>query len=261
MKKAPLFRIAASSFALLAILACGQPPLSQVIAPTAARSMRAEEIYLEINGIARQSHREIRQTAGTRLNDTPLQALRSKYDLSPRSANCPVYFAQANVTPRFSPEGSFHSAPLDEVVSRLKSGDLVPDQVPVHFIWVNGRRVTINNRSLTVLYKAGKSPTRLIDRTSDIPLHGPDSLEEILRRLEGMGGFASTEMLIRTAGRGRDGNMKKDTDWDAPIGEIVSMPEALLEEARTCVRKTSSRLRVGRVPTSHAATGWASTTF
>jgi hypothetical protein len=168
------------------------------------------------------------------LNDAPFATLRAKYDLSARSGNCPVFFAQANVTPRFSGDGNFRSAPLDEIVSKLISGDLAPDQVPIHFVWANGRRVTLNNRSLTVLYKAGKSPTRLIDRTSDIPLHGPDSVEELLRRLEGMGGFPSTEMLIRTAGIGRDGKIKKDTDWDAPIGEIVSMPEALLDEARTC---------------------------
>ena len=248
MKNLPLFRLAASSFALLAILACGQPQLSQVTPPTQGASTRAEETYLEINGIARESHREIRQTTGTRLNDSPLETLRPKYDLSPRRGNCPVYFAQANVTPRFSPEGNFHSTPLDEVVSKLNSGDVVPDQLPIHFIWVNGRRVTLNNRSLTVLYKAGKSPTRLIDRTSDIPLHGPDSLEELLHRLEGMGGYASTEMLIRTAGPGRDGKIKKDTDWDAPIGEIVSMPEALLAQARACASKDSSRLRIAPKP-------------
>jgi hypothetical protein len=124
---------------------------------------------------------------------------------------------------------------------------LVPDQVPVHFVWANGRRVTLNNRSLTVLYKAGKSPTRLIDRTSDIPLHGPDSVEELLHRLEGMGGFPSTEVLVRAAGPGRDGKMKKDTDWDAPIGEIVSMPDALQQQARACVKKKSSHLRIAPV--------------
>jgi hypothetical protein len=49
-----------------------------------------------------------------------------------------------------------------------------------------------------------------------------------------MAGKPSTEMLVRTAGLGADGQPKEPSDWDAPIGEIVSMPDDLLIEARTC---------------------------
>lgn len=223
MKHFSYVRFAVSAFALLATLGCAQVEVD-----------RAEQVYREINGIARDTHREIRQTLGTRVNTEPLETFRAKYDLSPRSSNCPVFFAQPNVTPRFSPDGSFRMAPLDDIASKLRSGELSPDAVVIHFVWVNGRRVTLNNRSLTVLYKAGKAPTRLVDRTADIPPKGPDSVDELLRRLEGMGGLPSTEMLIRTAGVGRDGKTKKDSDWDAPIGEIVSMPPALLKQAWAC---------------------------
>jgi hypothetical protein len=43
-------------------------------------------------------------------------------------------------------------------------------------------------------------------------------------------------MLVRTRGLGRDGRLKEATDWDAPIGEIVSMPDDLLQLARSCQR-------------------------
>ena len=194
----------------------------------------ADAIYKELNGIDKSLHRKIRQTAGRKPATTSLEDLKIKYDLSPKNHKCPIYFGQANAQSRFSGSGKFSRASLAELVAKLKAGDLTPDDFPIQFIWIDGKRVTINNRSLTALYKAGKRPTKLIDRTADLSAQSREELTSALRRLEGMAGKPSTEMLVRIPGLGADGRPKEASDWDAPIGEIVSMPTDLLMEARTC---------------------------
>lgn len=197
----------------------------------------ADATYRQLNGIDRALHREIRQSFGPRRDRIPLEQVRAKYDLSPRSDACQlVYFGQASVRPDFSRSGLFKGATLDEIVAKLPSGELTPGDVPIGFIWVNGKRVTVNSRSLTPLYKAGLRPTKLTDRTGSLPAQGYDTLENILMRLEGMGGIPSTEMLVRTKGSGRDGLPKQASDWGAPIGEYVNMPYDLLTEAKRCSR-------------------------
>ncbi|HET8562922.1 MAG TPA: hypothetical protein VFM35_03500, partial [Candidatus Binatia bacterium] len=193
-----------------------------------------DAIYKELNGIDRTHHRQIRQTEGTKRVTSSLKELTTKYDLSPRSHDCPVYFGQANVQMQFSQSGKFRRATLDDVATMLKAGEISPDEIPVRFLWVDGKRVTVNNRSLTVLYKAGMRPTRLIDQSEKLPVQGPGSLEEVLRRLEAMAGKPSTEMLVRTPGIGSDGRPREARDWEAPMGEIVSMPDDVLAHARSC---------------------------
>jgi hypothetical protein len=193
-----------------------------------------DQIYRELNGIDKNRHREIRETHGSMHVTISVDQLKTKYDLSPRNYNCPVYFGQPSVQPHFSAIGLFHGASLEEVAGKLKSGELKPDDIPIQFIWVDGKKVTVNNRSLTVLYKAGMRPTKSIDRTNILPLQGRESLEELLQRLESMAGKPSTEMLVRTQGIGHDGRAKQASDWDAPIGEIVTMPKDLLRLARSC---------------------------
>jgi hypothetical protein len=190
-------------------------------------------IYKELNGIDRSLHREIRQTAGIKPVTTPLEQLLAKYDLSPRKHACPVYFGQPNVQPTFGDTGIFPNVGVDEIFAKLKAGYLSQGDIPIQFIWVNGNRVTVNNRSLTALYKAGMRPSRLVDRT-DVPDSNSDARKRVLARLESMAGKPSTEMLVRASGLGRDGRFKEASGWDAPIGEIVSMPGDVLMEARTC---------------------------
>ncbi len=194
----------------------------------------ANAIYKELNGIDKNLHRQFRQTAGRKRATTSLDDLKIKYDLSPKNHSCPVYFGQANAQFRFSGSGRFSRMALADLAAKLKAGDLTPDDFPIEFVWIDGKRVTINNRSLTALYKAGKRPTKLIDRTEIPSTQSLDELAGVLRRLEGMAGKPSTEMLVRTAGLGPDGQPNEPSDWDAPIGEIVSMPEDVLLEARTC---------------------------
>jgi hypothetical protein len=193
-----------------------------------------DQIYRELNGIDKNLHREIRETIGSTRVTTSVDRLKIKYDLSPRNYDCPVYFGQPSVQSHFSEMGLFRGRSLEDMVEKLKTGVLKPDAIPIQFIWVDGKKVTVNNRSLTVLYKAGMRPTKLIDRTNNLPLQGRESLEEVLQRLETMGGKPSTEMLVRRRGLGRDGQPKEASDWDAPIAEIVHMPDDLLKLARSC---------------------------
>jgi hypothetical protein len=195
----------------------------------------ADAIYKELNGIDKNLHRRIRQTAGRQRITASLDDLKNKYDLSPRNHQCPIHFGQANAQSRFSGSGKFSKMLLADLAAMLKAGQVTPDDVPIEFIWIDGKRVSVNNRSLTALYKAGKRPTRLID-VSNNPSVQSDALADTLRRLEGMGGKPSTEMLVRTPGLGADGQFRDASDWDAPIGEIVSMPGDLLMDARICDR-------------------------
>jgi hypothetical protein len=194
----------------------------------------ADAIYKELNGIDKNLHRQVRETVGRRRVTTSLDDLKIKYDLSSKNHQCPIYFGQANAQSRFSRSGRFSRMALADLTAKLKAGELSPDDFPIQFVWIDGKRVTLNNRSLTALYKAGKGPTKLIDRTETAGAQSHEELASALRRLEGMAGKPSTEMLVRTAGLGPDGQPKEPSDWDAPIGEIVSMPVDLLMEARTC---------------------------
>jgi hypothetical protein len=219
------------------ILFAGQDSFVRAHMAGSNHAETAETTYKELNGIDRNLHREIRQIQGTKPSTQTLEQLKVKYDLSPRSDTCPVYFGQPTIRQRFSGEGVFRRATLDEVVAELKSGNLTPDDIPVQFIWVDGKRVTVNNRSLGVLYKAGIRPTKLVDRTGTLPPEGSESLEAVLRRLEVMGGKPSTEMLVRTGGISFDGRLTEASDWNVPMGEIVSMPDDLLIEASTCKQR------------------------
>jgi hypothetical protein len=194
----------------------------------------ADGIYKELNGIDKNLHREIRQTAGRRPVTASLEDLKTKYDLSRKNHSCPIYFGQATAQSRFSGSGRFSRMALADLAAKLTAGELTPDDFPIEFFWIDGKRVTLNNRSLTALYKAGKRPTKVIDRTENSSAQSREELASALRRLEGMASKPSTEMLVRTAGLGPDGQPKEPSDWDAPIGEIVRMPEDLLLEARTC---------------------------
>lgn len=197
----------------------------------------AQAIYKELVGLDRTRHREIRQTGGAERVSKTLDQLKSKYDLTPRRHDCPVFFAQANVQPQFSGSGIFQKASIDDVAAMLKTGRISPDIVPVGFVWVDGKRVTVNNRSLTALYKVGMRPTIVTDQSGKLPLHGSESLEAVLQRLDGMAGKPSTEMLVRVAGRDSAGQWREVIDWRAPTGEIVSMPEDVLAQARICDKK------------------------
>jgi hypothetical protein len=125
----------------------------------------------------------------------------------------PILFGQKGVSPNFSDGGLFKGADVNEIAAKLKSGELSPDDLPVKYIWVNGAKVVVNNRSLTALSKAGMAPTNTIDMTGKLPASGPDSLPSVLGRLDEMGGQPSTSIPIRST-----------NDWNSPPRETVTIP-------------------------------------
>ena len=199
----------------------------------------ARAFYKEIVGIDRSVHRAVRKSEGAERVSKTLDQLMSKYDLTARSHDCPVFFAQATVQSQFSGSGIFQKASISDVAAMLKSGKIAPDTVPVSFVWLDGKRVTVNNRSLTALYKAGLRPAKFIDQSGKLRRQGSESLESVLRRIDGMAGRPSTEMLVRVAGRDSAETWREAIDWRAPIGEIVSMPDELLAYARVCDKSRS----------------------
>jgi hypothetical protein len=121
------------------------------------------------------------------------------YDLAPGDPSKPVRFGQRGVSPEFSKKGRFKGADIDSVAEKLKSGELQPSDVPVDYIWVNGEKVVVNNRSATALSKAGIPQEKWVmdDKTGKLPPDGPDSLPSVLERLDEMGGKPADSMPVR----------------------------------------------------------------
>jgi hypothetical protein len=136
------------------------------------------------------------------------EALCPTPDLSRGTTNGPIYFGQRGVSPHFSSEGRFRGSDLNDVVSWLQAGDLETDDIPINFIWINGQRVAVNNRSLTVIVKAGRRPTKVIDLSGALPSNGPDSLQSVLQRLAETGCKPTKTSQIRLT-KDRDSEIRE----------------------------------------------------
>jgi hypothetical protein len=136
------------------------------------------------------------------------------YDLSPGDPAKPAKFGQRGVSPEFSKKGRFSGADIDDVAAKLRDGDLLPADVPVQYVWVNGEKVVVNNRSATVLSKAGIPQDKWVmeDMTGRLPDKGADSLSSVLERLDEMAGQPSSSMPVRST-----------SDWNSPIKETVDI--------------------------------------
>ena len=124
----------------------------------------------------------------------------------------PIFFGQKGVSPTFGKKGKFKGADIDTIVSKLKKGDLTPDDIPVQYIVLDGKKVVINNRSLTALSKAGMKPTNTKNMSGKLPKSGPDSLDGVLNRLREMDWKPSRQMPIR-----------ETKDWNSPAKEIIDL--------------------------------------
>ncbi len=81
-------------------------------------------------------------------------------------SNSGIKFGQESVSNRFK-NGPFKGKTIGEIVRALKSGKASADDFPLDFIVRNGERVSLNNRSLTALRRAGLEPTRLTNKTGN----------------------------------------------------------------------------------------------
>ncbi len=112
-----------------------------------------------------------------------------------------VLFGQKSVSPFFSVKGSLKGASIESIAQKLAVGEISPNALPIEYIVRNGKMITLNNRSLTALSKAGMQPTQLIDKSGNVFLE-----KQLTERLAEMEGQPSTTMYIRK------------------LGEIVSIP-------------------------------------
>lgn len=76
-----------------------------------------------------------------------------------------ILFGQKSVSPYFSETGIFKSKPVSEIVQGLRDGTISPKSVPIEIIVRNGQKITLNNRSLLALKRAGIKPNIIINRT------------------------------------------------------------------------------------------------
>lgn len=83
----------------------------------------------------------------------------------PNPASREILFAQKSVSPCFSELGNFRSMPISEVAKGLRNGVISPNQLPIEIIMREGQCISLNNRSLLALRRAGMEPTILIDQT------------------------------------------------------------------------------------------------
>ncbi len=91
-------------------------------------------------------------------------------------ANGQILFGQKSVSPLFSEVGTFKSKSLSEVVQGLRNGTMSAESIPIDIIVRNGQKITLNNRSLVTLRRAGMEPKVIIDRT------GMPQYERLLNR-------------------------------------------------------------------------------
>ncbi|NRT88517.1 hypothetical protein [Clostridium beijerinckii] len=108
------------------------------------------------------------------------------------SAAVGIYFGQKSVSPNFSERGKFKGQSIESIAEKLKTGELSPDDLPIEYIIRDGKMITLNNRSLTALSKAGLRPTKFINQTGNIFFE-----KQITERLAEMGGKPSISMYIR----------------------------------------------------------------
>lgn len=94
--------------------------------------------------------------------------------ISPISQNGQILFGQKTVAPIFSITGNFNSRPISEIVQGLRNGTISPEALPIKIIVRNGQKITLNNRSLLALRRAGIQPKVVIDKT------GIKKYEEVL---------------------------------------------------------------------------------
>jgi RHS repeat-associated protein len=127
-----------------------------------------------------------------------------------------VHFGQIKVSAEFSGGGDFNGQSLDEVAAALRADPSKVDDMVVHYVVDpnTGEKITINNRSLTVISMAGLSPTNTVDVTGTLPATGRDSVEDVNGRLAEIGDRGRTSIGIRAPG----------TPWDSPAVRSVSLP-------------------------------------
>ncbi len=74
----------------------------------------------------------------------------------------------------FSDEGKFANRTIDELVDKLRSGKLRPEDVPIEYIERDGKKIILNTRSSAALEKTGiaRNEWNVINKTRDLEANG-----------------------------------------------------------------------------------------
>ncbi len=112
----------------------------------------------------------------------------------------PILFGQSSVSRIFTTaeQGStfkYAGMSIKEVSQLLRQGRISVDEIPIEYIRFQGQNVAVNNRSLTALRRANMEPTLMVDVTNNKKV-----FQDVLNRLDEMGGFPSDTIRIRGTG-------------------------------------------------------------
>lgn len=127
-----------------------------------------------------------------------------------------IHFAQKAVSPEFSSGGEYKGANLDQVAAELRANPENVNNIVVNYVVdpVTGEKLTVNNRSLTVISMAGLTPTNTNDVTGQLPTTGPDTQAAFDQRMSEIGGRGLTSIGVRPPG----------SDWNTPPERYVGLP-------------------------------------
>ena len=173
---------------------------------TARRNTQIRSESQATEDVGKTMVRESMEGSGVVLQKTRITSRGYSYDPDT------IYFGQKGVSPEFGSKGEFAGASLDDLAEKLLDGRMMPDDFPIKYIVEDGVKWTVNNRSLTVLSKAGMKPSVTIDMTGNLPATGPDSYRSVMGRLKEIGFRPQTEMPVRM-----------NSDWNSPIRETVKL--------------------------------------
>lgn len=78
-------------------------------------------------------------------------------------------YVQKTYNPNFSAEGKFSDMTVEDVTAKLRSGELMPSDVPIDYVVRDGNTLMLNTRSAQALEAAGipRSHWNAVNRTGD----------------------------------------------------------------------------------------------
>jgi hypothetical protein len=118
-----------------------------------------------------------------------------------RSSGPTLRYSQISASPNFHPKGTFAGETIGGLAAKLRSGAVLPSQVPVKYVNLDGNNLIVNTRSSLALTRAGvpQASWTLIESTAT---EGSDISRRLIRneltsegtstlRITGCGRYAS----------------------------------------------------------------------
>jgi len=117
-----------------------------------------------------------------------------------------LVFAQKTMSETFSKQGTFKGRTINEIASKLASGELTPADVPVDVVVRGGDTTIVNTRSAVALVRAGISPENWVTTNiANDPLALKRYAAQLSRNSLGPEGY---------------GGLVAESDWGSVAGEV-----------------------------------------